>query len=151
MIPSPVSWTKFGSSLYAFSSAPATWVASESACAALAPGSHLASIHSDAELGFVSQLNPAGAAQRWSGARLNRTSSPQTAPFTYTWTDDSTYGFSKFASGQPDDAESSEECLQIDNARPSQWSDVACSLLRPAVCKRPGLTVVVLCAGDDVH
>ena len=131
-------WSKFGESVYA-PIGSGTWAEARAACVSFGLGAHLASIHSNAENTFVSQLNPTGAAQRWIGAQLVRTATPQRAPFNYTWTDGSSFDFSLFQANQPDDQTGAEDCLQIDQQVPSQWSDASCTLTRPSVCKRPGV------------
>jgi hypothetical protein len=131
-------WSKFGESVYA-PIGPGTWAEARAACASFGLGAHLASIHSNAENAFVSQLNPTGAAQRWIGAQLVRTATPQRAPFNYTWADGSSFDYSLFQANQPDDQTGTEDCLQVDQQVPSQWSDASCTLTRPSVCKRPGV------------
>jgi hypothetical protein len=130
--------------MYVLLDAPLSWDSAESACAALAPGAHLASIHSDAELAFMSRLNTIGAAQRWIGASLMRSASPQTPPFVFGWADGTVFDYSLFKQGQPDDLGGSEGCIQIDSSQPAQWYDASCSLARPAVCKRPGLLMTCI-------
>jgi hypothetical protein len=100
-------------------------------------GATIASIIDNSENDFVSRLNPFGSAQRWIGASLVRTATPQTAPFSYTWTDGSAFGYSMFGTGQPDDLAGDEDCLQI-SQQPSFWSDASCTLVQPSICKRAG-------------
>jgi hypothetical protein len=131
-------WQRSGNSAYLFVSTPANWANAQTNCATLGISSNLVSILDATERDFVSALNPTSATSRWIGGRLNRTSTPQTAPFRYLWTDGSIFSFSSFRAGQPDDFNGIESCLSIDNARPSLWLDVSCTLSRQYICKRPG-------------
>ncbi len=132
-------WQRSGNSAYLFVGAPTNWANAQANCATLGVSSNLVSILDAAERDFVSALNPTSATNRWIGARLIRTSTPQTAPFRYSWSDGSIFNFTSFRAGQPNDFGGSEDCLNIDNARPSLWLDVSCSLSRQYICKRPGL------------
>ncbi len=127
--------------MYLFDSTARTWSNSESYCNSLSPSAHLTSVHDANENSFLSFLNPTSTAHRWLGATLIRTSTPQTSPFLYTWSDGSSYDYSNFQSGQPSDLRGTSNCLVVTNALAPEWVSVACSALRNGICKRPGLLI----------
>ena len=83
---------------YKYVNAQADWSTARAAC--VAEGGDLASIHTRAENEFVYDLFPTPSTSRWIGAYLNRTSSPQTAPFKWLWSDGSPFNIFTIRSNQ---------------------------------------------------
>ena len=118
-------------------------------------GGHLASITSQAENELVISLSDGNVAARWTGAQLVRTSTPQVAPFVFSWTDGTPYvDFqSEYANCdprtnclwqrlEPNDANGQEGCVAIGkivgtNPNPVGWNDVPCNSRIRYVCEKP--------------
>ncbi len=114
------------------------------------------SITSKSENTLVFNLSSsAGVAARWLGAKLIRTSTPQTLSgvFNYTWIDGSIYTTmaSEFAGcivgqtclfkkNEPSDSSGIEDCLVMGGTKnvlsPAGWNDVSCAQRNHYVCER---------------
>lgn len=92
--------------------------------------SHLVSIHDEEELLFVSSnsIDIIGTGHVWIG--LNDIQEEGE----YVWTDGSTFNYSKFSEGEPND-DGNEDCIHItDDGR--FWNDHYCHLNKYFLCKR---------------
>jgi len=106
----PEQWLMFGSNCYKYPEGDtANWADAESKCQSLLAGAHLASIHSAEEMQFVRDNVPTDhtvASWIWLGAtNLNGEGS-------WTWTDGSSWDYTDWYPGQPDNLGGSENCLE---------------------------------------
>ena len=90
-------------------------------------GGNLASILSDAENQAAVALGSTG----WLGA------SGGVSEGTWSWSDGSPWGFTKWADGEPNN-ELNEDCAELKGPGSLQtfWNDLPCDLLRNAICSR---------------
>ncbi|XP_039674639.1 ladderlectin-like isoform X2 [Perca fluviatilis] len=122
-------WTPFGSRCFAFYSQAKTWIDAETFCQTI--GGNLASIHSDAEHGFIrNYTNQVTGANRpaWIGG------SNAVQVFTWLWTDGSKFDYTSWAAGEPNNQGGGEFCLLMnwnDN-----WNDWACTNKAAFVCSK---------------
>ncbi len=147
---------------YSYHSQQLNWEDSRAVC--IADGGDLASIHTRAENEFVYNLWPNRRTPRWLGATLIRTSSPQTAPFKFAWSDGtpmdvfsipgnfynrnancirtSTPSACLWTISEPNDfVGHGPNCIRMGlafplKALPYEWNDGSCSELASFVCKR---------------
>ena len=125
----------FGSNCYKYPEGDtANWADAESKCQSLLTGAHLASIHSAEEMQFVRDNVPTDhtvASWIWLGANLNGEGS-------WTWTDGSSWDYTDWYPGQPDNLGGSENCLEeLLYAGVKGWNDRPCDQIRQVVCKAP--------------
>lgn len=109
------------------------WNAAEQHC--VADGAHLASVHSAAEdhfLNLLSQQGSAGNKHTWIGFNDRQ------AEGTYGWTDGSPVDYSNWHSGEPNDYDSREDCVELNFFElDGTWNDHFCSEQHRFICKMP--------------
>ncbi|KAF4077177.1 hypothetical protein AMELA_G00205040 [Ameiurus melas] len=94
------------------------------------PGSDLASVHSRAEMEFLTNTNNTGIHHLWLG--LSRDAS-----YGWAWTDLSALGFTNWAQGEPSGGGhdgTREDCVEM--YKDGKWNDNSCLEKRGFVCKR---------------
>ena len=101
-----------------------TWADAEAFCKT-ETGAHLASIHSEDELKFVQSNFPQ---DLWLGA------SDIKKEGTFEWSDGSPWDFSAWRSGEPNEANGNEDCLE-GNWDDLKWNDRNCDHKRMFLCK----------------
>ncbi|XP_036452963.1 ladderlectin-like [Colossoma macropomum] len=129
-------WSQFGSRCFSVFTTSANWLASEQNCVNM--GGHLASVHSSEEYTFIRALvlNVTSSNSRtWLGA----TDAVQEG--VWVWTDGSAFDYINWSTGQPDNAGSAENCMEMNF--PVNWNDVTCNSLFPSVCAKTITTTTV--------
>ncbi|XP_028447977.1 ladderlectin-like isoform X2 [Perca flavescens] len=115
----PTDWTQFGSRCFAFYIQRKTWIDAETFC--ISAGGNLASIHSDAEHGFLKAFifQVTGAhTTSWIGGF------DAVKEGTWMWTDGSKFNYKSWGPGEPNGI-GHENCLTM-NWR-ENWNDWPCS------------------------
>lgn len=114
-----------GSCYASFDDDQTTFAAAEASCVAL--GGHLATITSPTEQAAVHAVhNPAQAPYIGAAEDANDTD------LVFDWVTDEPWGFTSFATGQPDDGPAGDgECLAVTGPA-SGWADVSCTILGAA-------------------
>ncbi|XP_022088512.1 macrophage mannose receptor 1-like [Acanthaster planci] len=108
------------------------WHHAEAWCQA--KNSHLVSIHDSAELSFLLEYSQLFASYFWIGLRENGSYAGH-----YEWSDGSLLDFENWRSGQPDDMNGEEQCVEMQkffSSPPGCWSDNNCGVQRQFICKR---------------
>ncbi|KAF5907118.1 galactose-specific lectin nattectin-like isoform X1, partial [Clarias magur] len=125
-------WTQFGARCFRMIPTSATWNASEQNCITI--GAHLASVHSGDEYAYLEALVLSvtkSNAITWIGGN----NLVQGA--VWVWTDGSEYNYTKWASGEPDNFENTEHCVQMNYG--GGWNDMVCTVLSPSICAKPAI------------
>ena len=131
----PTGWDLLKSNCYkVFAATSPSWKYAENQCQG--EGGHLASIHSKEENDFVSGLD---SDVMWLGG----TDLPTEG--TWIWSDGSTFSFTSWNCGNPDNAGTLQEhCMTINQRCGGEygwWNDLSCSsFIRKFVCKIPTTT-----------
>lgn len=106
-----------------------TWVDAELRC--VAEGGNLVSIHSQEENDFVTALiqnfDPLQG-YTWIGLYDAQKEGA------WMWSDRSAFSFEAWEAGEPNNNNGSEDCVQTNFKKPSEWNDSICSLKFPSVC-----------------
>ncbi|KAF1383067.1 hypothetical protein PFLUV_G00150460 [Perca fluviatilis] len=127
--PCPTDWTQFGSRCFAFYIQTKTWIDAETFC--ISAGGNLASIHSDAEHGFLKSFihQVTGAhTTSWIGGF------DAVKEGTWMWTDGSKFNYKSWGAGEPNNCCGGESCLMM-NWR-DNWNDAACTYQASFVCSK---------------
>jgi MYXO-CTERM domain-containing protein len=126
---------------YAYHSATSTYLAcydnenqpgAKAECAGFGGGYQLASLTSNAEDlladEVVDRVDPAE--EFWIGLE-------DVVPNTYTWPDGTPFGFSDYASGQPNDTNGSQDCTGISDVNNDEdsWYDLDCNFFHHYLCE----------------
>ncbi|XP_060698525.1 C-type lectin LmsL-like [Hemiscyllium ocellatum] len=121
------------SSCYKFVLEKKSWIDAEWHCRSLAPGGHLASIHSEEQSHFI-RKNSSPSKGFWIG--LNDIYKEGT----YLWTDGSSSDFMMWRLNQPDNFRGEENCVQA-VGKLLYWNDMFCKVKLHSLCsyKLPGL------------
>lgn len=114
-----------GTCYASFDDDQATFTSAAASCVAL--GGHLATVTSPAEQTAVHAVhNPA------QSPYIGATDDANDADLVFDWVTDEPWGFSTFASGQPDDGPAGDgECLILTGAA-SAWADASCAIVGAA-------------------
>eukprot|EP00092_Neocalanus_flemingeri_P103470 GFUD01132424.1.p1 GENE.GFUD01132424.1~~GFUD01132424.1.p1 ORF type:complete len:210 (-),score=23.60 GFUD01132424.1:209-838(-) len=129
----PTGWQKYGrtTSCYKYFAAPLSWSDAESVCV-LHQG-WLATIESAGENGFINGIATTDA---WIG--LFRIL-PAVTPF-WAWIDGSTLSYTNWASGQPDNGDGNQNCVQLYvygcSGQALCWDDDFCEERKAYVCEK---------------
>ncbi|KAL7876141.1 hypothetical protein AOLI_G00111040 [Acnodon oligacanthus] len=129
-------WSQFGSRCFSIFTTSTTWSASEQNCVNM--GGHLASVHSSQEYSFIQAL-VLNATLSNSRTWLGGTDAAQEG--VWVWTDGSAFDYINWSTGQPDNAGSAENCMEMNF--PVNWNDVTCSVSFPSVCSKDITTTAV--------
>ena len=119
-------WETFENSCYKFVDESKDWISAENDC--VDSGAHLASIHSDGEVQFMSShfTKTSWIGLEWTGN-------------TYNWSDGSGLGFENWNSGEPNNP-GTENCTRANHApgqeHHNKWTDVRCSNTYSYICKK---------------
>ncbi|XP_060698526.1 C-type lectin Cal-like [Hemiscyllium ocellatum] len=110
-----------------------TWIDAELYCRTLAPGGHLASIHSEEQNEIIIK-NSSPSTNFWIG--LNDIYKDGT----FLWTDGSSTDFINWKMNQPDNYQGKEHCVQT-TGKLLYWNDLICNVKLHSLCsyKLPGL------------
>ncbi|XP_032365691.1 C-type lectin BfL-1 [Etheostoma spectabile] len=101
------------------------------------PNGHLVSIHNDAEVNQVQcamYKATTGKAHYWIGAFLIDDGDFYKHNYRFVWTDDSSFGYTNWAGGQPDNARRREHCVEMNYWDWGLWNDANCNENKPYVC-----------------
>ncbi|XP_028447982.1 ladderlectin-like [Perca flavescens] len=126
----PVGWNQLGTRCFAFYIQTKTWSDAENFCQSA--GGHLASIHSDAEHGFIkNQISKLTGAQTtaWIGG------TDAVKLFTWLWSDGSKFDYASWNAGEPNNAGGTEFCLTM-NGGGVNWNDLTCTNQASFVCSK---------------
>ncbi|KAM9828496.1 galactose-specific lectin nattectin-like [Syngnathus typhle] len=126
----PKGWTRLNDRCFIYEHDERTFADAESVCNIL--GGNLASIHSVLENQVVIEIirEAAGTFEdTWIGYHDTILEGD------FIWTDGSPDGFTDFDMGQPDEAVSPGDCVDIDSAN-EQWHDDSCLDLNPYICAK---------------
>ncbi|XP_048588785.1 galactose-specific lectin nattectin [Nematostella vectensis] len=120
-------WKSYGDQCYRIQVAEKSWEESRDDCAATQ--SELIKITDQSELDFVYHtfVRPLHGPSAWIG--LSKVDG------SFRWTDNCNLTFRNWNSGEPNNYEGQEKCVEL-YVRSGLWNDVKCSNLRPSICKR---------------
>ncbi|KAI7811197.1 ladderlectin [Triplophysa rosa] len=127
----PSGWQKFGSQCFKFFKEQKTWAEAEQHCIEL--GGNLASIHSQLTHNYLKSLvkREAGAMTRtWIGGH------DATQDFIWFWSDGSRFVYKDWHTGEPNNAEGAEKCLEMGYGEEQRWNDAPCSTKLFFLCYR---------------
>ena len=126
----PEGWLMFGGKCYGHpKDNKLSWADAESYCQSWSAGAHLASVHSAEEQKFVQDNFPGNI---WlGGSDTNKEGS-------WVWSDGTSFRYSDWSSGQPDNGGSNQDCLKGNWAeRPGlKWDDEFCTIKQLFLCKK---------------
>ncbi|XP_031442528.1 ladderlectin-like [Clupea harengus] len=130
-------WQQYGERCFRFIDTARTWAEAERFC--LLQGGNLASVHSLSEYYFIEGLIVTithGTPLTWIGG------SDAQQEGLWLWSDGSRFGaFLHWGPGLPDNLNSAEHCLQMNNGGGLRWNDMRCSTTYPSVCARRVISV----------
>jgi len=122
-------WNSYGNSCYKVFSESKNWNSAENAC--IDNSAHLASIHSDEEVDFLSNILNVQSRYFWIGLEWKEN--------VYQWSDGSSFDFNNWNSGEPNGA-GSENCAHVyhipDHGAHDKWNDARCVIDMPYICKK---------------
>ncbi|XP_028447632.1 galactose-specific lectin nattectin-like [Perca flavescens] len=125
----PPDWTPFGSRCFAFHIQTKNWIDAETFCQSA--GGHLASIHSDAEHGFIrnytNQVSGTDT-QAWIGGF------DAVKEGMWMWSDGSQFDYESWAVGKPDHNDGAENCLEM--YTDENWNNAACTNQASFICSK---------------
>ncbi|XP_028447360.1 ladderlectin-like [Perca flavescens] len=125
----PPGWRQSGCRCFAFYMPAKPWLDAENFCQTA--GGNLASIHSDAEHGFIKDfIKQVTGTDR--PAWIGGFDSVQEG--TWMWTDGSNFNYQSWAGGEPNNAGGAENCLVMNYKE--NWNDVGCTNLASFVCSK---------------
>lgn len=115
---------------YIFIPTPVSWSQARDACAAMGPGTHLASISNTGEQAAIEKYLgvPVNA---WIG--LNDIAEE----WTFNWIDGTPLNYTNWSSAQPDNAGGNEDCVHIyvNASQPFKWNDNVCDVRMGYLCE----------------
>ena len=129
-------------------SAGKTWDAAEDFCQT--QDSHLASVPSSTVREYIiDSMKRKNIPKVWLGGN------DKDREGTWTWTDCSFFGFTSWASGEPNDWQANEDCMEIVKEwtpgdpwgvrGEGMWNDILCDWKNPTLCSKKK------CSGDCLH
>ncbi|XP_028447511.1 galactose-specific lectin nattectin-like [Perca flavescens] len=124
----PPGWTPFGSRCFSFNIQKKTWTDAEDFCKAA--GGNLASVHSAEEYDFLKTYihQVAGEIERtWMGGF------DSVQEGVWMWSDGSTFDYTSWAPGTPDNVGGVEHCLENFKGK---WNDNSCPKTLPFLCSK---------------
>ena len=122
-------WLHFSGLCYKFSASPVNKQAAQTQCES--SGSHLVTIHSASEQGFLTSTVIPQAERAWVGLQRDSASGSFDS-----WDDGSRVDFTDWASNDiPSSPGSGENCVVL-RANTKDWNDVTCTHLRAFVCEK---------------
>ncbi|XP_058863254.1 galactose-specific lectin nattectin-like isoform X2 [Acipenser ruthenus] len=124
--------TKIGRSCYQYFRGPLSFYCANEFCRSRGCGGHLASIHSSRENNLVFNLvrrgNPSNPRGWIGGLRFPKTN-------LFIWSDGTKWNYNYWASNQPDNWQSNEDCVHFTEYNASRWNDLSCTTPQGFVCK----------------
>nr|QNH72453.1 toxin candidate TRINITY_DN20625_c6_g6_i3.p1 [Ceriantheomorphe brasiliensis] len=126
-------WVSYGENCYYFSTTEtASWDDARKLC--LKHGSDLASILTPEENSFLKDWAKRSSVfdvdGYWTGGN------DQATEGTFVWGDGSTFSYSDWHAGEPNDLNNNEDCLELRKDFQFQWNDLDCSHLNAFICKK---------------
>ncbi|XP_061907920.1 galactose-specific lectin nattectin-like [Entelurus aequoreus] len=125
----PTGWTRLDCRCFIFQAGPATFAEAEAACQAI--DGNLASLRNSLENALAYQLvkdaNSGAIPDTWIGLF------DSVDEGNFFWVDGSKSSFRNFRSGQPDDFEGAEDCVEIHRVE-ERWNDDGCGDSRAYLC-----------------
>uniref|UniRef100_A0A3B3IPG7 C-type lectin domain-containing protein n=1 Tax=Oryzias latipes TaxID=8090 RepID=A0A3B3IPG7_ORYLA len=115
-------WIRFCSSCYFLSGKSKSW---DESCKAR--GADLVVINSKDENEFISKLNTE---RCWIGL------TDRDLEGTWKWVDGSSLNLTFWGSGQPDNYDGDEDCVETHFKSPGLWNDIPCKLSRRLICEK---------------
>ncbi|KAL6481361.1 hypothetical protein MHYP_G00094410 [Metynnis hypsauchen] len=123
-------WARFGRTCYKYIAELKTWAEAEEYCISL--GGNLAAIHSAQTQDFLKKLGRSKDGKyfrTWIGAHDG------TQDFVWFWSDGSKFDFKAWHSGEPNNKERAEKCLEMNYGDEVLWNDARCSTKLYSVCQ----------------
>merc|ERR1719347_480411 len=124
----PSGWSAHGFYCYKLFHETKTWKDAEDDCSTNHLG-HLASVHSEAENNFISNL--------WSADGVWLGATDFVNEGTWAWTDGTAFKYNKWRPGEPNSHGGNEDCIETNLWGPRWWNDKNCNAELRYVCKRP--------------
>ncbi|XP_072226192.1 ladderlectin-like [Leuresthes tenuis] len=125
----PESWYSFNGRCYKYIATKMTWIDAELHC--VSQGANLVSIHSQEEENFVKHLirsiDPADGV-KWIGLTDCQKNGA------WLWSDGSKFDFKFWNTGEPNNYQGSEDCVQTNWGQNKKWNDIKCSYEYAFVC-----------------
>ncbi|XP_056091266.1 ladderlectin-like [Rhinichthys klamathensis goyatoka] len=118
-------WTNFGQRCYKYFSLSVHWVKAERNCQSL--GANLASVHDQPENDFLLSLLPSST-RAWVGGHDGEQDGE------WLWSDGSVYDYDHWCSGEPNNFDVPENCLEINWNSNRCWNDSPCSTSMKYIC-----------------
>uniref|UniRef100_A0A2D4MVW0 C-type lectin domain-containing protein n=2 Tax=Micrurus TaxID=8634 RepID=A0A2D4MVW0_9SAUR len=129
----PKHWYMFEDFCYGFFKEKLTWNEAESECATYGKDGHLASIHSEREMAFLSSallMNYAERFRIWIG--LYKLPGGKTR---FRWQDHSRGEYIPWAPHQPSNCKQNQNCVELYATDYKHWNDQFCDVEQPYLCK----------------
>ncbi|KAK9962411.1 hypothetical protein ABG768_007780 [Culter alburnus] len=124
----PNGWAIFGLRCYKYISQPANWIRAERNCQSL--GANLASVHNKLENNFLLSLLPTPSTRSWVGAHDGVQDGQ------WLWSDGTVFGYTNWCSGEPNNHQQPENCLEINFSTNRCWNDARCSDSMSFICAK---------------
>uniref|UniRef100_A0A3P8XPD1 C-type lectin domain-containing protein n=1 Tax=Esox lucius TaxID=8010 RepID=A0A3P8XPD1_ESOLU len=127
----PLGWNTYGSRCFKYVKAKRSWADSALNCMAL--GGSLASVHSLLEYKFIQALileTTGKLPSTWLGGY------DAVVEGRWMWSDGSSFDYTNWNTGEPNDAGVGEDCLQMDASQEKSWFDVPCKYAFASLCSR---------------
>nr|XP_055045604.1 galactose-specific lectin nattectin-like isoform X1 [Misgurnus anguillicaudatus] len=121
-------WSHFGVKCYKFFSELVDWVTAEKNCQSV--DANLASVHTRGENNFLLSL-VSGDTPVWIGGHDGE------MVYKWLWTDGSPFVFTNWCSGEPNNFNDSERCLDINYSNSRCWNDDICYRTKSYICAKP--------------
>ncbi|XP_065145822.1 galactose-specific lectin nattectin-like [Paramisgurnus dabryanus] len=124
----PYGWTPLGVQCYKYFSYPVNWATAEKNCQSV--DANLASVRNIVENNFLLSVLAADTSV-WIGGH------DAAVEGQWLWTDGSQFDFTNWCSGQPDNFQGNENCLEINYTTNRCWNDQPCSVRFRYICAKP--------------
>ncbi|XP_069098306.1 lectin-like [Pleurodeles waltl] len=125
-------WDCHFNSYYKYIPNAKSWTDAEFYCQKLYPGAHLASIHSEDENDFLTEItfkNNSNYPVVWVGG------SDCYKDRSFVWTDGSQWDYQKWRQWEPSNTGGREPCIDFNFVTPGLWNDEHCDQKFPFICK----------------
>ena len=130
-------WQGFNENCYLFSQKKKTFYKAEAFCTV--HGAHLASVHGQGEMGFITH-NMKNPARYWIGLNDLKNESK------WVWTDHSRVSYMIWGKGKPDNRNNTEHCVHTRKIGLTiTWNDNECGRELPFICKKKGMLAELFC------
>ncbi|XP_056109131.1 galactose-specific lectin nattectin-like isoform X5 [Rhinichthys klamathensis goyatoka] len=122
----PATWTQYGLRCYKYFSHSTTWIRAEKNCHS--HGANLASVRNKLENDFLLSLLPSPSTRAWIGAN------DAVHEGHWLWSDGTVFSFTHWCSGEPNNYQHPEDCLEIHLFSKRCWNDAPCSTSMSCIC-----------------